>query len=185
MMRKPVLLACALTLVMAAPALAEPKDDAIQVMKAFGGALKSELETAMGAGGPVAAVGACNDKAPAIAAQHAQSSGWSVGRTSLKLRNQNNAPDAWESKVLAQFEERKAKGENPDAIAFGEMVEAGGKKTFRFMKAIPTGEVCLNCHGTEIKPEVSAKINAHYPADQARGFKLGDIRGAFTLEKAM
>jgi hypothetical protein len=51
------------------------------------------------------------------------------------------------------------------------------------MKAIPTAAQCLNCHGESISPEVDAKLKALYPNDQARGFKEGDLRGAFTLAK--
>ncbi|HSV28201.1 MAG TPA: DUF3365 domain-containing protein [Candidatus Omnitrophota bacterium] len=50
---------------------------------------------------------------------------------------------------------------------------------------MPTGNVCLGCHGTEIQPEVGAKLTALYPADQARGYRLNDLRGAFTLEKRL
>jgi len=160
------------------------KGEAMKVMMGFGGALKGELVGAMKKGGPVHAVGACNDKAPGIA--KAKSTGnWIVGRTALKLRSADNKPDAWEMKVLQSFEERKKKGENPAKIDFGEVVEQDGKKAYRFMKAIPTAEVCLNCHGNRIKPEVTAKLDKLYPADKARGFKPGDIRGAFTLRKEL
>ena len=103
----------------------------------------------------------------------------------MKLRNPNNEPDAWELKVLNQFEARKAAGESPDAIAFGEVVEMDGKKQFRFMKAIGTADLCLSCHGSDIKPDVAAKLDGFYPNDQARGFSKGDIRGAFTLKKEL
>lgn len=49
------------------------------------------------------------------------------------------------------------------------------------MKAIPTAALCVKCHGETIDPEVEAKLKALYPNDQARGFKEGDLRGAFTL----
>ena len=53
------------------------------------------------------------------------------------------------------------------------------------MKAIPTGELCLLCHGETIDPDIAAAIDKAYPEDQARGFSLGDIRGAFTLSKPL
>ncbi|MEJ1297544.1 MAG: DUF3365 domain-containing protein [Candidatus Sedimenticola sp. (ex Thyasira tokunagai)] len=65
------------------------------------------------------------------------------------------------------------------------MVEVAGKKTFRYMKAIPTAELCLGCHGSEIKPQVTQKLDALYPYDKARGLKAGDIRGVFTLSKTL
>jgi hypothetical protein len=94
-------------------------------------------------------------------------------------------PDGWETGVLESFEERKAAGEPVDTMAFAEVVEVDGAKQFRFMKAIPTGQVCLACHGTEITPEVKVALDEQYPGDQARGYSLGDIRGAFSLSKPL
>lgn len=161
------------------------KAEAAKVVMAFGGPLKKALEDGMQQGGPLNAIGVCNEKAPGIAQQAAVDTGWSVARTSLKVRNTNNAPDAWELATLNEFEARKAGGESPDIIAKAEIVEENGQKTFRFMKAIGTADVCLNCHGANLKPEVAAKLDGLYPNDQARGFSTGDIRGAFTLKKAL
>jgi hypothetical protein len=160
--------------------------EAKRITKAFAKDLKGALKTAIQSGGPVSAVEACNVKAPEIAAALSADSGWDVGRTSLKLRNpETNTPDVWEQAVLEKFEERKQAGEPVEAMAYTEIVETNGSKTFRFMKAIPTAEVCLACHGTDITPEVAAAIDRSYPNDQARGFKVGDIRGAFTLSKPL
>lgn len=156
-----------------------------KVVKEFMGQLKGELQGAMKAGGPVNAINVCKDRAPDIAKSLSEKYGWDIGRTSLKTRNPKNAPDAWELKVLNQFEARKAAGEDVKPMAYFAAVEEKGKKSFRFMKAIPTGEVCLKCHGTNIDPKVVAKLDSAYPEDKARGFKLGDIRGAFTITQPM
>ena len=155
------------------------------VVMEFMGQLKGELKGAMKADGPVNAINVCKEKAPAIAASLSEKHGWDIARTSLKTRNSANAPDAWESKILNEFEARKAKGEAVKPMAHFEAVENDGKKNFRFMKAIPTGEVCLKCHGSEIKPGIKAKLQELYPNDKATGFKLGDIRGAFTITQPM
>lgn len=164
------------------PNVAEAK----AIMKEFFASLKGELEAAIAAGGPASAILVCQAKAPGIAAEMSEKTGWNVGRTSLKLRNaKTNAPDEWETRVLLDFEKRKASGEDVTTIAYAERVEVGGEPRFRFMKAIPTSELCLNCHGAEIEPQVAAAIDAAYPEDEARGFGLGDIRGAFTLSKPL
>ena len=147
----------------------------------FGKRLIGELQKAMGTGGPVAAIEVCNLEAPEIGAQVSQEKGMTVRRTSLKLRQPANKPDDWELTQLQSFEQRKAAGENPATIEVGEFVESGGKRTFRYMKAIPTAELCLTCHGSAIAPEVSARLKSLYPADAATGFKAGDLRGAFTI----
>ncbi len=152
------------------------------VIKAFAGSLQAELKGAIKSSGPVAAIEVCNEKAPEIARMHGEDQGWSVRRTSMKFRNPDNAPDPWELMVLQSFESRKAAGEDPAAIDHAAFVTQDGKRVFRYMKAIPTGEVCLNCHGAaEVKPAVAAKLAEFYPDDKARGFKVGDIRGAFTI----
>lgn len=152
------------------------------VIKAFAGELKTALKSAMQSGGPLEAIAVCNEKAPAIAARHGDAKDWEVGRTSLKYRNPGNAPDEWETSVLQTFDQRKAAGEDIKSMDYGEFVELDGKKVFRYMKAIPTGEVCLNCHGGDnVKPEVEAKLAELYPNDKARGYSVGDIRGAFSI----
>ena len=66
-------------------------------------------------------------------------------------------------------------------MAYFEEVKTEQGNSFRFMKAIPTGQVCLDCHGDKIDPKVATKLITTYPEDKAIGFKLGDIRGAFTI----
>lgn len=156
-----------------------------KVVKEFMQQLKGELQSAMKAGGPINAIDVCKIKAPAIAQNLSEKHGWKVARTSLKPRNPSNAPDAWETRVLNDFEARKAEGEDVMPMAHFEAVESDGEKAFRFMKAIPTGEVCLTCHGSDIDPKVKAKLQQAYPEDKATGFKLGDIRGAFTISQPM
>lgn len=143
--------------------------------------LKGELMQAMQAGGPVNAIAVCNTRAPAIAAEQGALRGWEVGRTSLKPRNLANAPDEWERSVLERFEQRKQAGEDPAKLEYFEVVERDGRPAFRYMKAIPTAELCLACHGAKLDPAVAAKLDELYPKDQARGYQTGDIRGAFTF----
>ena len=161
------------------------KKEAKTVIKDFFTQLKGELQAAMQSGGAVEAISVCNEKAPRIAANVSGKHGWDIGRTSLKLRNLDNAPDPFELKALKMFEEKRAQGANPKKLAYAEVVEQDGQPTFRLMKAIPTGEICLTCHGRDVDPEVQAKLDALYPHDSATGYDKGDIRGAFTLQKAL
>lgn len=165
------------------------KAEAKKITGAFFKELKGELGKGMKAGGPVAAIDKCNLKAPGIALKHANATGWEVGRTSLKLRNPANVPDAWEEKVLHQFETRRANGEGPDTLAYAEVVKDNGEEYFRFMKGIvmpPAKKMpCLKCHGENLNAQVSAKLNTLYPNDQATGYKAGQVRGAFTLKKKL
>lgn len=155
-----------------------------EVIKAFAESLKAELTGAIKASGPVAAIELCNHKAPQIVRRHADLDELTLGRTSLKFRNPDNAPDAWEQTILQSFEDRRAAGEDPETIDHAAIIMRDGRRVIHYMKAIPTGELCLNCHGgDEVKPEVAAKLAKYYPDDKARGFSVGDIRGAFTIVK--
>ena len=157
--------------------LAEQAKAAVQ---ALGGALKGELEAAMKTGGPVAAMSVCQIKAPELAKAISVEQGMTVKRVSLKNRNPvMGAANAWQTKVLNDFETRKAAGEDPATLAYAEVVD----HEFRFMKAIPTAAVCLGCHGTNLSPAVTAKLTELYPQDKATGYKEGDLRGAFVVVK--
>lgn len=159
------------------------------VVKQFMGQLKGELGKAIKAGGPVEAIRVCHTVAPAIAKTESDKHGWEVGRTSLKTRNPDNAPDAWEKKVLLEFEQRAASGEKMNNMEHFEVVEQDGKKVFRYMKAIgmpPLNKMpCLKCHGENIDAKVVARLDELYPHDMARGYKPGMVRGAFTITQPM
>lgn len=164
------------------PKIAEAK----AIIQEFATRLVGELGDAIQAGGPVAAIEVCRDRAPAIADELSAETGWAVARTSLKTRNvETNVPDAWETTILEQFDARQEAGEDVQKMAYAEVIEDENGKRFRFMKAIPTAELCLNCHGSEIKPEVIEALNRVYPHDQARGYEIGQVRGAFSLEKPL
>ncbi len=174
----------------AAPVVAGSTADQVvesrAAVKDFAGKLKGELVAALKAGGPVRALSVCNLRAPMVASAISEKKGWRVARTSLKVRNPGNEPDAWERSVLERFEARKAAGGDLKTMEFHAVVSEDGKKVFRYMKAIPTAEKpCLACHGTAIAPEVAAVLDDLYPDDRARGFKAGDIRGAFTISQPL
>lgn len=154
-------------------------------VKEFAGQLKGELQAAMKSGGPLHAIEVCQIKAPAIASELSKKKGWHVARTSLKTRSPANAPDSWERIVLKRFDEQKAQGMDAKQLEHYAFVEEKGVKKFRYMKAIPAGEVCMNCHGATLAPEIAQKIETLYPNDQATGYKPGDIRGAFTITQTI
>lgn len=155
--------------------------EARQLVKTFGGELIQELKTALAEGGPVEAINVCNVEAPAIASRIGNAHDWKVGRTSLKPRNGENAPDSWEKAVLTEFENRLDNGAAIADLEYFEEIRTDGGTRFRYMKAIPTRGLCLACHGQQIAPEIRAEIDRLYPDDRATGFSVGDIRGAFTL----
>lgn len=154
--------------------------EAASLIAPFQQQLMATVKQAMSEGGPVQAIEACQTLAPEIAAQHSQAP-WQVGRTALKVRNPDNAPDDWEREVLEQFAARAAAGEPLDQFKHGEVVD----DQYRYMQAIGTAQACLGCHGKEIKPPLLSLLDERYPEDQARGFAEGDLRGAFSLSRML
>ena len=150
---------------------------------AFASALQAELKNAMQQGGPVNAIGVCNTTAIPITAKVSLEQDLMLSRVSLKNRNPANAPNDWQREVLESFENRKATGDDLATMAWSEIAAIDGKQQFRFMKAIPTGALCLQCHGSDISPEVSARLTELYPGDMATGYAAGDIRGAFVVTR--
>lgn len=146
-------------------------DKSRAVTAEFASRMQAALQQGMASSGTVGAIGVCKDIAPDIAARLSAESGAVVSRTSLKVRNPENAAEAWQEDVLRDFESGSSQ----------EFFERTGQSGARYMRAIPTGGLCLNCHGTVLPPEVSARLKEAYPDDQAIGYYLGDIRGAFSV----
>ncbi|MFV0298439.1 MAG: DUF3365 domain-containing protein [Hyphomicrobiaceae bacterium] len=163
-------------------------EDALQsarnTVKSFAERLKSELSGAIKTDGAANAVGLCQTLSPDIPTRLSDETGFDISRTSLKLRNPENAPGPWELDVLKKFEKQAAGGADPSRLEFYEVVTTpDGDKLFRYMKGIAVGEMCLSCHGTDIKPDVKTELDRFYPDDKATGYHLGELRGAFSLIK--
>jgi hypothetical protein len=178
-----ILLASAIGAQTVSADLAENTATAQAAVADFGKALKAELMTAMQDGGPLAAIEVCNVNAPEIAARVSAAKDLQIGRVSLKNRSPGNAPNYWQAQVLASFEERKQAGEDSANLTWQETVATGGGSEFRYMQAIPTAGLCLQCHGETLAPPVAEKIAELYPDDKATGFREGDLRGAFVVTR--
>jgi hypothetical protein len=167
-----------------APYLSESRATAQALVKQLGGELQKEMK----ANGPAAAIAVCKDKAPAIAAELSRQRGEKVARVSLRVRNPLiGTADAWEQKVLADFDRRAAEGAKPETLEYFEEVNEPQGRYFRYMKAIPTGEVCLACHGPADKmaKDIKQRLDAEYPHDQATGYRAGQVRGAVSIKRPL
>ena len=161
----------------------ELKEMSRNLIKELGFNLKQSLQAVLAESGPISALEYCNIAALNITQQIKENSNLSIKRTSLKIRNSDNVPDLWEFRVLNNFAERHALGENVDSMNFYEIyADDQGKNIFRYMVPISTNEVCLTCHGENIEPELRGKIQYLYPEDKAIDYSLGNIRGAFSVK---
>ena len=66
-----------------------------------------------------------------------------------------------------------------------EIVTINNVPSYRYMKPIVTGAICLNCHGERLSTPVQQTLKDLYPLDQARGYKKGNLRGPFSLLKPL
>lgn len=175
---------------MSLPALAQDEPwlaDAREVAGAVPPKLLEVLNTQIAKDGPASAVTVCNEKAPQMAKAASEKFGWAIRRVSLRNRNPKAVPDAWEQAALEDFDRRTTAGEKPATLEKYEVVETAGVKEYRYMKALPTQQVCLACHGPseKITPDVAKRLHTLYPADKATGYAIGQIRGAITIRKAL
>lgn len=152
------------------------------LVQTFTDRLRAEIATALKAGPAANAVSVCQTVSPALTSSLGEDAGVELIRVSTKLRNPENAPDEWEEKVLQMFQAKAASGAEIAKLEHAEVTTtAEGDKLFRYMRAIPVGEQCLVCHGTDVKQDVKAEIARLYPEDKAIGYKLGELRGAFSV----
>jgi hypothetical protein len=168
---------------LAAPCATAQDDDtravrSRQIVTTFQQELGARLTAALAAGGPVEAIAVCNLEAPQISARLSAESEARVSRTALKVRNPANTADAAARGVLETFRAELA----ADATKIPERFEAAADGTARYMRAIVMQPLCLVCHGAAVAPEVQAAVSRLYPADEATGFAVGDLRGAFVVE---
>ena len=149
--------------------------------------LLAMLQEEIGKGDFNGAIAACSERAPKMAAVASQATGWEIRRVSLRNRNAKAIPDSWERAALEDFDRRAAAGENPATLEKAEIIITDSRRTLRFMKALPTQQLCLNCHGNQdqLAPRVKAKLNEIYPDDPATGYSLGQIRGALTVKRPL
>jgi hypothetical protein len=143
------------------------------------------MQTAVQEQGPVGAIPVCKEKAPQLLQEMRQQTGWSIRRVSLRTRNPaTGTPDAWEVRQLADFNIQVANGGKPEQLEVGEIViAADGKRSYRYMKALPVAEVCLSCHGAaeSLPADLKAALARDYPHDRATGYSTGQVRGALTV----
>jgi hypothetical protein len=135
--------------------------------------LRKALKGALKEGGPEQAIEVCQLRAPEIA-RLTSTGGAVLGRTSHRVRNPENAPEAWMSVFLEEYLADPSDDE-PRAVRL-----ASGD--IGYVEPIRMKGICMQCHGDRIKPRVNARLQALYPEDEATGFKKGELRGMFWVK---
>lgn len=160
--------------------IAASRKVAFDLTQDLGKVLKSQLESS----GAEGAVSVCQQVAPAMA-KEASNDHRLVTRVSLKHRNPTiGVPDSWEAKKLGEFDRLQQQGKLANEMELAEVTEISGKQLLRYMKAIPTQAMCLQCHGNtnDINQSVKDLLQQLYPNDQAIGYAIGQVRGAVSIK---
>jgi len=167
---------------------AEREKTASHVTVGFLKELGEAMTRHMTKGGPTEAIKVCAELAPEIAGRLSREHGWRVTRVGTRVRNPLlGMPDAWEQKVLAEFEGRAAKGEAFPSMTRSEVVMEPDGQYYRFMKPIALQPQCVLCHGPseQIPEEIRTVLKKQYPFDAATGYKAGELRGAVSIKQPM
>lgn len=162
----------------------ESRKVAMDLVTQVRGELTRELELS----GPLKAVLVCKYTVPEITSAISRRTGWRVTRVSLHPRNPGLAsPDAWEQKVLMEFDKRAAAGEKPETLEHAEVVSEPAGRYFRYMKALPLAPMCMTCHGgpDKLSEALRVQLANEYPFDKAVGGQVGSIRGATSVKRPL
>lgn len=144
--------------------------------------LSANLQTAMQSGGISNALPFCSLAASPLTAGLAEKHGVTLKRVTHKARNPDGKANEAELAVLKSFTSYLAASTNPPPSFVTNLVT--GQATF-FAPIVIAKELCLKCHGEpgkDISAENLAVIKKHYPQDEATGFKLGQLRGAWRID---
>lgn len=127
--------------------------------------------------GTPAAVEVCREVSAGLDKEFASLEGVRIRRVGTRLRNPAHRADAWEQKVLDDWQKLMDQRLPLDVVTEN---TPGG---LRIMKPVIIHKrVCLRCHGAvnQILPATRARLKEAYPDDNAVDYEFGDLRGAFS-----
>jgi len=104
-------------------------------------------------------------------------------RTSLKVRNPQNAPDKYEKQALDYYQ-KKFMDETIFLSSYIQKITEKEASWFYYYEPLVINSLCLNCHGDQGKldSDLAEVLNELYPEDQALGYKEGDFRGLIRVK---
>jgi hypothetical protein len=146
------------------------------------GLLSTNLQTALQSGGVSNALPFCSLAASPLTAGIAEKHGVTLKRVTHKARNPAAQANETELAILQSFASALTASTNPPPPFATNLV--AGHATF-FAPIVLNNELCLKCHGepgADISAASLAVIQQHYPQDQATGFQLGQLRGAWRID---
>lgn len=98
-----------------------------------------------------------------------------IKRVSDKPRNLDNLANSKEKYYIRKFQKVIANNQEPQPII------EDNSKMINFYYPITTNNMCLQCHGTNIKPSLYKEIKQLYPDDKAVGYTENEVRGIWSI----
>ncbi len=135
------------------------------------------LTTAVEEQGVAGAITYCNTNAMEMVKKLEDSLGISIKRVTNKPRNPADSLSGIEKEIWEAYE-------YAPASASGQIQELSSTELIYTKPILISAGLCLNCHGRvgeELATENHQLITELYPADQATGYQLGDLRGMWRL----
>lgn len=139
--------------------------------------LQQQLAQAIAQGGPQSAIRVCASISPQLEQRLSHESGIAMRRISDRPRNPAHLADDYERAILDSWRADLAAGRAP-RLHYQRRPEG-----LRIMSPIVIGNaLCLRCHGGPADIDLATRrvIQASYPDDQATGYSMGQLRGAFS-----
>lgn len=137
--------------------------------------LSGNLMAQMKSGGIAKAIPFCNVQAMPLTNKIAKEHDVTIKRTSDKYRNELNQPTKRELEIINTFKERKLNKEKLSPI-----IEINKNSKKQFYAPIIIQPNCLACHG-QVSTKVDSILKINYPNDLAKGYKVEDLRGIWSI----
>lgn len=141
---------------------------------------KSNIQTVAAKDGLPDVVNFCHDNAKKLTDSLGKVNNVVIKRTSHKLRNDKNEPDADSKAVLDNYLKMQKTKQTLEPV-----VKKGTDGYVHFYAPIKLKAECLKCHGTpgqDVSEEIYKLIKEKYPNDTATGFKEGELRGIWDIK---
>ena len=162
------------------PTAAELAKSGERLIDRIGGSLMVETERVIGTDGLEAAVQILHLKSlnPPRAAE-GKPRVTEIKRTSFRVRNPRNAPDAADLAALEMVRGLLNSGEQPPKVLVQKVERDGAPAEWRVYRAISVSPNCLLCHGPveSLQPGVRNALERYYPEDKATEYNAYDWRG--------
>jgi len=109
-----------------------------------------------------------------------------IKRTSLMIRDPQNAPDAADAAALELIHQQLMDGDKPDSMIVQRIDRPGKPVEWRVYRPIATSKSCLVCHGdpATFRPEVKAALDHLFPLDKAVDYQAQEFRGVLRVSLA-